>query len=439
MNIRESAQRLLVSIEKENRYSNLALDAELKRGTYKGQERAALTALVYGVTERKIALDYRIAVLAARSPADIALPVLTALRIGLYQLIFAGEKEYAAVHETVALGKNAGERGFLNGVLRAYLRQRDTLENRIAALDGNKGLSVRYSVSMDIVRTLTAGYGREKVGAILAAMEASPPLTLRVNTGKTDRDSCLADLSAAGIAAAPCRYAPDGIRLLVSCPPHSLPGFDEGLFFVQDEASQLCAAAAAPAPGGLFIDTCACPGSKSFSAALLMQNSGRVLSFDRSDAKLPLISAGAARLGLSCLTAACRDARTPEASFAGQADAVLCDVPCSGLGVIAKKPDLRGKDGESMRELPALQYDILCASSGYVREGGKLTYSTCTLNPAENEANVTRFLEEHSDFAPEEFSFDSLSSSGGMLTLFPDTHGCDGFFMSVMRRKDGRR
>lgn len=442
MNIRKIAYTLLLSVEKEDRFSNLALDAELKRGTYSPQERAALTALVYGVTEKKVALDYRIAVLTARTVSGLDAATLTALRIGLYQLVFAGEKEHAAVNEAVALGRGAGERGFLNGTLRGYLRQKEELESRISALDGNKGLSVRHSVSMDIVRTLTAGYGRDRADAILAAMAVSPPLTLRINTRKTDRAAYLKALTAAGIAAAHCRFSADGVRLLAACPPRELPGFDEGLLFIQDEASQLCAAVAAPEEGGLFIDTCACPGSKSFSAALRMRDSGRVFSFDQSEAKLPLIVSGAARLGIATLTAACRDARIPDPALFRKADAVLCDVPCSGLGVIAKKPDLRVKTAESIRELPALQYDILCASCGYVRPGGKLTYSTCTLNPAENEENVTRFLSEHPDFEPMPFSFapdgqdaGTIFSRGGMLTLFPDIHGCDGFFIAVMRRK----
>ena len=185
-----------------------------------------------------------------------------------------------------------------------------------------------------------------------------------------------------------------------------------------------------------MIDTCSCPGSKSFGSAIRMKNRGEVRSFDLHKSKLSLIEKGSERLGIDIIKAEERDGRKPDESLFGMADRVLCDVPCSGLGVIAKKPEIRYKDIEEFKRLPEIQYAILSSSANYVKRGGYLVYSTCTVLPRENCENVKRFLDEHVEFVAVDFEVGGKRSEGGMLSLSPDTDGCDGFFVAKMKRKE---
>jgi 16S rRNA (cytosine967-C5)-methyltransferase len=214
-----------------------------------------------------------------------------------------------------------------------------------------------------------------------------------------------------------------------------MPGFAEGDFFVQDEASQLCVEAIDAKPGMTVLDICACPGSKSFGMAITMNNTGSLTAFDLHKNKLSLIEKGAVRLGLNNITAIARDGRDFDPSLEGVADRVLCDVPCSGFGVLAKKPEIRYKDLSALTPLPDIQLAIVENACRYVKSGGVLVYSTCTLFPEENEDNVARFLARHPEFTPTDFTVGDLKSRGGMLTLTPDGHGTDGFFMAKFTKE----
>ena len=224
------------------------------------------------------------------------------------------------------------------------------------------------------------------------------------------------------------------IRINKSINPENLPGFSEGEVFVQDRASHIATLALSPCAGETVIDVCACPGGKSFLSAILMNDRGRVISFDLHESKLSLIRDGAKRLGLTSIEAGQCDATSPRTELFGTADKVICDVPCSGLGVLGKKPDLRYKDQDSIDALPALQLDILRASVNYLKAGGEIIYSTCTLNPQENEEVVRAFLSMSEDFAPIDFTVGGISSEGGMLTLLPHVHRTDGFFVAKLRK-----
>ena len=210
----------------------------------------------------------------------------------------------------------------------------------------------------------------------------------------------------------------------------SLPGFDEGYFFIQDEASQICVEAVDAKSGMLMIDACSCPGSKSFGSAIKMENAGRILSYDLHESKLKLVDKSAERLGINIITASKRDGRDLDESLLESADRVLCDVPCSGLGVIAKKPEIRYKDISDFARLPEIQYAILENCAKYVKKGGILVYSTCTVLPEENEINAKKFLDSHSEFSPLDFAVGDAQSEKGMLSLSPDIHGTDGFFVA---------
>ena len=429
MTARQLAHRLLQRAEQNDQFLNISLDHALSTSELSAADRALCSALVYGVTERRITLDYRLAALSSRPTEELDLSVRTALRMGLYQLGFMDRiPSHAAVNETVSLVPKKAS-GFVNAVLRSALRNpAPPLPDPSA--DFVRYLSVKYSVCEPLAQRLLSAYGEKRVESILSAFGITPPTTLSVNTLKTTREELLSHLPTDASAT---RFSPNGITLRGSV--RELYGFSEGLFFVQDEASQIVTEALGALPEETVMDLCACPGSKSFGAAIRMQNKGCVLSFDLHEKKLPLISSGAARLGVDIITPAVRDGRNPIPERFESADRVLCDVPCSGFGVLAKKPELRYKNPEASAALPDIQLAILENGCRYVRPGGVLVYSTCTILPEENEKNVFRFLEAHPEFSLEPFSVGELSVSEGYLTLLPDTHPTDGFFIAKFKKQ----
>lgn len=427
---RAAAYASLLAWEKSGRYANLEVNASLAAGALSGADRALYTALVYGVIERLLTLDYIIGTLSARPVGDIDREALCALRLGVYQCTFLDRiPPHAAVSESVSLAP-ARSRGFVNALLRSYLRGgcRYTLPTEPLSR-----MSVQYSVPEELCRFWVSHYGEAETESLLAALLVHPPVTLRVNPLRTAAADVVRLHEADG--ARLCPLSPDMVSLDGGA--HIADGIRAGLYFVQDPASRLCVRALGARPGETVIDTCAAPGGKSLSAALDMENRGRVLSFDLHENKLSLIRRAADALGVTILTAAARDARTPDEMLVGQADRVLCDAPCSGLGVIAKKPDIRYKSLDTVRALPRVQYEILSGAARYVRPGGVLVYSTCTLNPDENERVVRRFLDAHPAFAPEAFDLGPAGASpDGMRTFWPPRDGCDGFFIARMRRTD---
>ena len=423
MNLRETAWKILNKCISAEQYSNIALDTALRRGDFSAPDKGLLTAIVYGVLERKLTLDYQIERLSARQAAEIDLETLNLLRMGLYQLIYLDRvPDHAAVNETVSLAPRK-TRGFVNAILRAFLRGDRKIVCPDAASDPVAYLSVRYSFAPAICETFLQVFGAERAESLLAAFCTKPPLTLRVNTLKTSRECLIAALEAAGISAAPTMESDTGV-VISGASVTELPGYADGEFFVQDEASQLCVEALEARAGMSVLDVCACPGSKSFGAAIDMQNEGRVVSCDLHKNKLSLVESGAERLGISILSTEARDARDLRVEWTGEFDRVLCDVPCSGFGVFAKKPELRYKDPQKSAALPAIQRSILETASQYVKLGGRLVYSTCTLLPAENQDNVAAFLQGHPTFA-------LLRER----TLTPDEDGCDGFYFAVLEKR----
>ncbi len=444
------------------KYGNIAVDTVLRRASLSEPDRHLFTALVYGVIERQVTLDFLIDQFSDRPTEALDEPLRLALRMGLYQLIYMDRiPHHAAVGETVALLPKR-TRGYANAILRAYLRFEAALpegsprESKLTSpedwlfrfpalsdpaihLRGYTPETVFLGMPRPMVDTFIKALGREEALACLASLADKPPLSLRVNPLSVTPEALTARLAAEGISVEPGLYLPTALRVWSSGDVTRLPGFDSGDFFVQDEASQLCVAVLDAQPGDTVIDTCACPGSKSFGAGIHMENQGKVYAFDLHESKLSLIRAGAERLGLSLIEVAQRDARNPASELLGKADRVLCDVPCSGLGVMAKKPELRHKDLSESARLPSVQSDILEASARYVKEGGILVYSTCTLLPSENEAVVTAFLQKHPEFAPADFhipariqGLPSISSCNGMITLRPDKNKTDGFFIAKL-------
>ena len=432
MSARKTALFLLCKWEEKGTYLNLTLSRE-EMG--KQEERGLLTALLYGTVERCITLDYHLGMIAKRRMADLTPHTRNLLRLGAYQILFlSGIPDFAAVNECVRLAENRGEASLINGVLRTLCREREKLQPPPREKNFARYLSVKESFPLPLVRRFLEEYGEGRTEAILSAFNREKGLTLRVNTLKISRDEYLSALLNAGVAASPTANSPFGIRLAESVDPTSLYGFAEGLFFVQDEASQIAACALDPKAGQRVLDLCACPGGKSFSAAILMENRGQIDAFDLHESKLSLVTSGAGRLGITLLHADVADAALPRPERAGKYDRVICDVPCSGLGVLGKKPDLRHRDIASLEELPPLQAKILENAADALAPGGVLVYSTCTLLGAENRGQVEAFLKNRPDLRPCPFSVGSLSAPDGMLELAPDTHGTDGFFIAKLVR-----
>ncbi len=428
MTPRELTYTLLQKAEKNSQFLNIALDHALNTGGMSEQDKALAAALVYGVTERRLTLDYQITRLSNRPADSLDLSARTALRIGLYQLIYLDRiPPHAAINETVALVPRKAS-GFVNAILRAYTRQPQCLlpnrEDGIAEF-----LSIAYSVGLPLCRKLIADYGEKRAESILKGFEKIPPTTLAVNTLRVSREA-LQDRIA---GAEPTQLSKNG--LLVKGAVRSLYGFEEGLFFVQDEASQLCVEALDAREGDTVMDICSCPGSKSFGSAIRMNNTGRILSYDLHEKKLSLIESGAKRLGITIITPSAHDGREFIPELAESAHRVLCDVPCSGFGVLSKKPELRYKDLSVSAALPDIQLAILETACRYVRRGGTLVYSTCTIFSEENEKNILRFLERHPEFTLTPFSVGEETISHGYLTFLPDTYPTDGFFIAKLVRK----
>ena len=421
------AVELLLRAEAAGQFADRALDAALKRETELGdRDRALVTTLFYGVIEHRITLDYVIDSLITVPPSAVEREVRAVLRVAFYQLIYLTRiPDHAAINEAVSACSRRSK-GFVNAVLRTFCRQGKTISYPAVGEEGVRYLSVRYSVPPKTAERFVAVFGRERTESLFAAFEKKPPVVVRVNTLRVTREELLARVP----DAVPTKNAPHGVILPAGAPLFQLLG--EGLCFVEDEASQLAVAVLDAHPLMRVIDLCAAPGSKSFGVALDMENTGELRSFDLHENKLSLIRRGAETLGLTNITMGAADARQADAAVLGQFDRVICDVPCSGFGVLGKKPDIRYKNIDEAAGLLPVQRDILSAAAPLVKTGGLLVYSTCTLLPEENEEQVRGFLEKHPAFALEPFAVGGVESDG-MLTLAPDTHGTDGFFIAKLR------
>lgn len=434
MNIRGLALDLLCEYEAGGKYVNLSLSSHRADGLTR-EERAALTALLYTTVERKLTYDYYISALSGRSTAEINPRTLMILRLGLCQLChMRSVPAFAAVNETVSLARNKGERAFVNGVLRAAARAGEALPLPDPKKNYRRYLSVKHSFPTETVRLFISLYGQENTERLLECFNGEGYTDLTVNTRKIAVEDYLSTLKAAGIAAVRSEDAPLSLRIEGSVNPERLPGFAEGYFLVQDRASLISAYALGASRGERIIDVCACPGGKSLATAILTDDNAEITSLDIHESKLSLIEGSIERLGLKSVSVAACDATEGKCELFGSFDKVICDVPCSGLGVLGKKPDLRYKSEEAREELPALQYAILSRSAEYLKVGGELVYSTCTLDPRENREVLSRFLEENRGFVRTPFAVGKYNASEGELTLTPHEDGTDGFFMAKIRK-----
>ncbi len=431
---RALALQILNKTDSAGQYTNLALDAALKRSDLSAPDKALVTVLVYGVTERRLTLDYIADALSSRPTESLDGTVRNLVRMGIYQLRYLDRvPAHAAINETVALAPRRA-RGFVNAVLREYTRRAGELQFPDKQNDLYRYLSVTYSVPVPLCKKLTEIFGNERAETILEAFGHAPPVTLRVNTLKTTPEQMASELCTLGYRVQESSVL-DSALTVTDFIPSGSPQLAQGLAFVQDLASQICVQVLDAQPGDFVIDACACPGSKTFGTAIKMQNTGKILACDLHKSKLSLVQNGAERLGISIIDVCERDARAHDPALRGAADRVLCDVPCSGFGVLGKKPEIRYKSLSDAAALPEIQYAILENCARYVKDDGVLVYSTCTIFPEENEQNVQRFLSSHPQFVAEDFCVGGIASQDGMLTLTPDTHGTDGFFIAKLVKR----
>ena len=429
---REAAVFALERTRRDGAWSSALSDAMKTKYDLDSRSLSLAVSISLGVLQNTALLDYYID-LNSKSASKIEPKVRDIMRSGAYQLIFMDKiPASAAVNESVSLCKKLGysrASGFCNAVLRKIASCSDKLPE-----PPGKGtaqyLSVKYSHPRQLAQYIIDRRGYDAAEAFLAADNTIPDTCLQVNTLKITPDELMARLLAESI---PCSMHPWLPNCIVTAGSvSSMPGFDEGLFYVQDPAAKCAVLAAALEPGMYVLDSCAAPGGKSFAAAIAMRNEGSIDSCDLHDKKIRLISEGAQRLGISCINAFSHDAREP---FYRQYDAIIADVPCSGYGVIRKKPEIRYKPLEDSASMPAIQAAILENLSQYVKPGGVIVYSTCTVLECENEDVVKAFLRAHAEFSAEGFTLpNGETAADGYMTFWLDIHGTDGFFVSKLRR-----
>lgn len=408
---RQCAFHALRRVWEQGAYSNIVLADAMQKYKLEGKDRAFCSALVYGAAERLLTLDYLITTVAARPAEKIQGTVLTALRLGMLQIFFMKVPDMAACSESVALLRDKGEKGFVNGVLRNACRRRAELEKSLETAED----SVKYSLSAQICHMLYKQYP-EEAQAIMASFYKENPLCIRVNPLKITKEELKEKLEAETV---------EGLDTALTVKGNSesaLEAVTQGLAIVQGLSSQTAVSLLDAKPDMTVVDCCCCPGGKTLGAAMDMNGQGRVVAMDLHANKLSLVKRTAEKLGISCVELMAHDGRSPKEELCGIADRVICDVPCSGIGAIKGRPEIRYKDMESTAALINTQRAIVKGAYTYLKKGGKMVYSTCTINKEENEGVLHEFV----------------AQSGAKLvfeqTVLPTRDGFDGFYMALVEK-----
>lgn len=438
---RETALRTLLACQRQGAWSDGYLKKAIRRDGLDRRDAALCTRLCYGVLQNQMRLDWYLSRLSNTKLEQLELPVLCNLRLALYQLQNMDRvPESAAVNEAVALtrryARNPRAAGLVNAVLRAYLRRREEFSEPSGG-SWAETMSVRYSHPQWLVEEFCARLGEQETEQLLSANNREVPVIAQIDPLRTGADRVMESLSAQGVEAERHPWLADCLVLKGTGDLERLEAYQKGWILIQDAAAKLAALSLGALPGEKILDCCAAPGGKSFSLAICMENRGEVFSCDIHPNKLKLIEAGRDRLGLSIVQPVLQNGTRPRPEWAGAFDRVIADVPCSGLGIIRKKPDIRYKAPEPLERLPDVQLAILENNSGYVKPGGVLVYSTCTLLRRENEAVVERFLARHPEFRLERMELPGVGTTDGMVTLWPQRQGTDGFFIAKLKREGG--
>lgn len=432
---RQLVLQLLIKMSKNSAFSNILLDDALISSGLSPQDKKFAAALFYGVIERQITLDEIIKKYCNRPIAKLSVEAQQILRMGIYQLLYMDSvPESAAVNECVNLAKdnkNSSLSGFVNGLLRSFIRdgiEVPTSKTKIEAL------SLEYSCPQWLISKWINEYGQASTLTMLETSLGRAPITIKANTLKASLEEIIYELAIDEIVAVPVENIPDCLEIKTGAAVEHSSAYKKGYFHVQDISSQLCCMALDVKPGEIVLDLCSAPGGKAFTLAEIMNNQGEILAYDLHENRVQLIWKAAKRLGLSCIKAGTNDAKTYSDKIP-MADKILCDVPCSGLGVIRRKPEIKYKNPTDFENLPKVQLEILETSSKYLKVDGELIYSTCTINKAENDNVIDAFLEKNSDFEKVAI-LPQLGKPFGeyKATIFPNYCNSDGFFIAKIRR-----
>lgn len=432
VNARKVAFEALVKLERDSAFSNLTLDSFLNKYDMETRDKSFVSALFYGVIERKITLDYNLSLYLQKPLSKLKPEAVIILRLGAYQILFMDKiPSSAAVNESVKLAKKYCS--YASGLVNAVLRKTDKNGLVLPDKEGTAYyLSVKYSCEKWLCEKWIREYGYDNAEGVLSASTGSPETFIRVNTLKISDTELIEELKNEGIDCEKT-YLENALKISLNGKDiEKSEAYKKGLFHVQDLASQLCVKALDAKEGVTVFDLCSAPGGKAYTTAEYMKNKGTVLCFDKYEARVDLIKKGAERLGLDIIKGSVSDALVYRADL-GKADRVLCDVPCSGTGIIRRKPEIKYKSREELEDLPEIQYSILVNGSKYVKEGGRLIYSTCALSKNENEAVCERFLSSCPDFS----AVNALPeiSDKPFITLMPHINSSDGFFIACFERK----
>jgi len=442
---RELAVEILLKVEKKNAFADILLDHSLKKGSLSPRDRALLTQLVYGALRWRGRIDWYLSQFLHRSLSGTNAYIRNLLRLTLYQLLFLDKvPDYAAVNEGVELAKRHGGAragGLVNGVVRRILREKNKLPDPDPKDDAILYLCARWSHPDWLVKKWLGYFGREETESLLKANNQESPLTLRANRLKGDRESLLEKLRARGFNPTPTRWSPQGMQLESAGAADQLPGFQEGFFQVQGEASQLIGYLVDPQPGERVLDACAAPGGKTTHLAELMGDNGELIVTDISVKGLEKLKQNVQRLGLTSVRPFAADvSRGLTGALALPYDRILVDAPCSGLGTLRSHPEAKWqKDERDIRRLSKLQKKMVRRISSYLKPGGILVYATCTLTREENEGVVGDFLDHEKGFVLDNAQ-DILPReaqpmiSGKYFLALPHKHNTDGFFAARMRK-----
>ena len=438
MGARETALNALIACRKEGAWSNGVLKEYAVRDRLDSRDAALAARLCYGVLQNRNKLDFYLKQLLTGKIKDLHPVIHDILHLGLYQ-IYEMDKipESAAVNESVDLAKKYCKKqrfapGLVNGVLRNAVKTKGSLKEPASLED-------QYSHPWELIKRLRDYMGKDRIEMMLAANNAAPSTTVQVNTLKVTPSQLQKQLEGENVTAEPHGWMKDCLVLGNTGDLEKLTAFREGLFYVQDPAAKLSVLCAQlPREEIQILDCCAAPGGKSFAAAVATEGKASILSCDVHEHKIGLIQKGAARLGIANHTARLQDATEFVPEWEESFDAVICDVPCSGYGIIRKKPDIRYKNPADMADLPELQLRILKNQARYLKKGGVLIYSTCTLIREENEGVVESFLAENREFALEPLPLPDVfpNNETGMLALVPGQYDTDGFFIARLRRNE---
>ena len=434
-NARAAALDALEKCRRDGAWSGAVIDSTIKKAGLGGRDAALSSRLILGVLQNSSLCDFYIDSFSGGKKLEPK--VRDVLRLGVYQLLFLDKiPARAAVNETVALCASSNLKrasGLVNAVLRRAAESKESLPE-IPDKGKAEHLSIKYSHSLWLAKRLLAERGYAFTESFFACNNQPPLLNIQVNTLKVSAEDYIRALERRDIRYTRCPFPENSIE------PESgrvslLPGYEEGLFYVQDNAARISVEIADVKAGTKVLDACAAPGGKSMAAAIKMGNAGEITACDIHEKKLRLIRENAERLGIEIIRTVCNDARLPREEYLKKFDTVIADVPCSGIGVIRKKPEIRAKKEEELKDLADIQLAILRQLSEYVRPGGTLLYSTCTVLREENEGVIEKFLCNHTDFALCPFEVGSIKSDSGMYTFWPHIDGTDGFFAAKLIRK----